>query len=172
MTTQVFRAAIIQTPQRDKDLLSVKADGSEDLYRQSGDPCNVTIGGVMLEKTSAEHDEAALAVYKALKDADTRRCPLHSPSHTITVEEFCQTEQDKEETNSEGYKARVLMAHDQECAFSTLFEDRRQGIIRFLLLLAFAYVLDEPVGGAMKLTMYQESQLKLALLRAGCASYF
>ncbi|KAM0423341.1 hypothetical protein ACHAPD_001813 [Fusarium lateritium] len=126
MTTQVFRAAIIQTPQRDKDLLSVKADGSEDLYRQSGDPCNVTIGGVMLEKTSAEHDEAALAVYKALKDADTRR----------------------------------------------LFEDRRQGIIRFLLLLAFAYVLDEPVGGAMKLTMYQESQLKLALLRAGCASYF
>ncbi|KAG8359163.1 hypothetical protein FVEN_g3229 [Fusarium venenatum] len=76
MTTQVFRAAIIQTPQRDKDLLSVKADGSEDLYRQSGDPCNVTIGGVMLEKTSAEHDEAALAVYKALKDADTRRCPL------------------------------------------------------------------------------------------------
>ncbi|SPJ71089.1 uncharacterized protein FTOL_00817 [Fusarium torulosum] len=109
MATQVFRAVVIQTPQPNKDMLVVKVDGREDMYPQSGDPCDIIIESAMFEKTSDEHDEAALDIYKALKAAEPQRDPL---AHSIETANnswlaLCHN-QKRNETSSENYEIRVL----------------------------------------------------------------
>jgi len=58
----------------------VKANEREDLYPQSGDYCDIAIGSAIFEKTCDEHDEEALAVYQALKEAEPQRQPLEHSS--------------------------------------------------------------------------------------------
>nr|CEG05683.1 unnamed protein product [Fusarium clavum] len=66
----VFRAGVVRTPHVNKDMLAVNVGGREDLYPQNGDPCQVSVEGTSLQKSSDEHGIAASAVYKALKDAE------------------------------------------------------------------------------------------------------
>ncbi|CAG7557086.1 unnamed protein product [Fusarium equiseti] len=70
LAEQAFRAVVVRTPHVNKNMLVVKVGGREDLYPQSGDPCQVSIEGTTFPKSSDEHDIAASAVYKALKDAE------------------------------------------------------------------------------------------------------
>jgi hypothetical protein len=98
---------------------SKRVDGREDMYPQSGDPCDVTIESAMFEKTSDEHDEAAFVIYKAIKDAETHLDPLGDfnqvcqehlvrPLSQLEFEEFLRNQQERDETNNENYKTRVL----------------------------------------------------------------